>query len=692
MAQNTVKLSLQFKIQTFLAVMAIAIFILTYVTILGCAVLLTYLCVYYAIQLVLAKPIFLTIVLGLGMTGLGFVVSFFLVKFLFSTKKVDRSHLIEITKADEPELFELINDIVKKVNTSFPKKVYLSSDVNAAVFYDSSFWSMFLPVRKNLQIGLGLVNSVTKSELKAILAHEFGHFSQKTMKVGSYVYNVNHIIFELVNENDTFQQKVQEMADVSSYFTIFIMLAEYIIQFIKWILKKLYVVINKSYLGLSREMEFHADEIAASVTGYEPLKESLLRLNLAEHSYNSILSYYEGEIENNFVSKNIYKEQFFVLNFLGINNNLQIINNLPSISIDEMNRYVDSKIVIKDQWSSHPSTIDRIERLEKTGFKISLLDNDPANNFFKKIEKYQEEFTRKMFSGIEYKGAITKLNLEEFSASFTESYINNTFSKIFNNYYDNNNPIPFDLQLLDRTNEILSFEELYSDQKVELTNKRKALENDQNILQNIYDKVFEINSFDYDGKKYKNKDSKNLLNELKEEHDAINKQIEANDQAIFRYFKNLEKSTSNVNQLENLYKTFFEYDKEFNKKYEIFTKLSQDLEFINYNTPNEKIMDNFKAIRELEEDLKLEIREIFRNKLFEDELTKEIKSTFEFYLKENLEYFGTRVYYDDNLSILFKSMNYFVHLLSRGYFLHKKNILLYQEELELQKRNSVTNK
>ena len=688
MAQNTVKLSSQFKTQTFLAVMAIALFILTYLAILGFAALLTYLCVYYAIQLVIIKPMFLTIVLGLGMSGLGFVVSFFLVKFLFSTKKVDRSHLVEITKADEPELFELIEDIVKEVNTSFPKKVYLSSDVNAAVFYDSSFWSMFLPVKKNLQIGLGLVNSVTKSELKAILAHEFGHFSQKTMKVGSYVYNVNHIIFELVNEDDTFQQKVQEMADVSSYFTMFIMLAEHIIQLIRWILKKLYVVINKSYLGLSREMEFHADEIAASVTGYEPLKESLLRLNLAEHSYNSILGYYEGEIENNFVSKNIYKEQFFVLNFLGINNNLPIINNLPSISTEEMNRYVDSKIVIKDQWSSHPSTADRIERLEKTGFNASNLNNDSANNFFKKIEKYQEEFTRKMFAGIEYKGAITKLNLEEFTTSYTESYIKNTFSKIFNNYYDNNNPVPFDLETLNRTSELMTFEDLFSDQKVELTNKRKALENDQNLLQNICDKLVDINSFDYDGKKYKKKDSQILLTELKVENDAINKQIEANDQAIFRYFENLEKSTSNVNRLKDLYNTFFDYDKEFNKKYEVFTKLSEALEFINYNTPFEKIMDNFKVIRELEEDLKLEIREIFRNKLFDDELTKEIKSTFEFYLKENLEYFGTRVYYDDNLNILFKSKNFYFYLLSRGYFLHKKNILLYQEELELQKRDS----
>lgn len=34
-------------------------------------------------------------------------------------------------------------------------------------FYDSGLWSMLLPIQKNLEIGHGLVNSVTKSELKA---------------------------------------------------------------------------------------------------------------------------------------------------------------------------------------------------------------------------------------------------------------------------------------------------------------------------------------------------------------------------------------------------------------------------------------------------------------------------------------------------------------------------------------------
>jgi hypothetical protein len=50
---------------------------------------------------------------------------------------MDRSHLTEITEQTEPKLFRFMQ-YVKKLKQIFPK-IYLSTDVNASVFYDSSF-------------------------------------------------------------------------------------------------------------------------------------------------------------------------------------------------------------------------------------------------------------------------------------------------------------------------------------------------------------------------------------------------------------------------------------------------------------------------------------------------------------------------------------------------------------------------
>ena len=84
---------------------------------------------------------------------------------------------------------------------------------------------MFFPVRKNLQIGLGLVNIVSVSEFKAVMAHEFGHFSQRSMKVGSYVYNVNKVIFNMLYENESYQKLISGWGSVTGYFSIFVSIA-----------------------------------------------------------------------------------------------------------------------------------------------------------------------------------------------------------------------------------------------------------------------------------------------------------------------------------------------------------------------------------------------------------------------------------------------------------------------------------
>ena len=400
---ENIKLSSEFKSQTTKAVMSIVLFVIVYFSIIVFAIGLTIVCAYGGIMLIVTHPRLITIVLGIGLGSLGFMVLVFLLKFIFKSHKVDRSHLYEITRNEEPKLFKMIDDIVEQVDTTFPKKVYLSSDVNASVFYDSSFWSMFFPIRKNLQIGLGLVNAVSEEELKSILAHEFGHFSQKSMKVGSYVYNVNQVIFNLLHDNEGYDNLMSDWANLTGYFAIFVVVASKIIDGIQWILIKMYEIINKNYMALSREMEFHADEIAANVTGHEPLKNSLLRLQLADHSYNSVISFYETKISENSKSENLFQEHSFVMNYLAANNEIEIENDLPLVTVDELNKFNKSKLVIEDQWASHPSTTERIKRLESLNLMAPKLNHQSANSIFKDIEKTQKEITAKLFSSVQYK-------------------------------------------------------------------------------------------------------------------------------------------------------------------------------------------------------------------------------------------------------------------------------------------------
>ena len=336
MKKNDVKLSSEFKIQANKAILSILLFVFTYLVLLVLTVGLTVVCIYAGLMLIIALPKFFTFIIGIGIASFGFFILVFLLKFIFASHKIDRSYLYEIKKMDEPELFNMIKEIVKEIGTSFPKKVYLSNEVNASVFYNSSFFSMFFPVRKNLQIGLGLVNSVTKEEIKAILSHEFGHFSQKSMKVGSYVYNVNQVIYNMIFENSSYEKLIHSWANITGFFSIFVSLTISFIEVVQWILRKLYDIVNLSYLGLSREMEFHADEIAVNITGTAPLRSSLLRTTFADYSFNQVLNFYNGKIADNLKSENIYKEHLFVMQFEANSNKITIVNGLPELTIDEL--------------------------------------------------------------------------------------------------------------------------------------------------------------------------------------------------------------------------------------------------------------------------------------------------------------------------------------------------------------------
>jgi Zn-dependent protease with chaperone function len=681
MTKIEVKVSPEFKAQTTKAIISINLFILTYLLMLIFAVGLTVLCVYGGIMLIATRPMLITIALGIGLASSGILVLFFLLKFIFKSNKVNRSHLVEITKKEEPKLFSLIEEIVTEVGTVFPKKIYLSSDVNAAVFYDSSFWSMFLPIKKNLQIGLALVNTVSKSELTAILSHEFGHFSQKTMKVGSYVYNVNQVIFNLLFDNESYDNLIQKWANTSGYFSIFIILAVQIIEGFKWVLKQMYGVVNKSYMGLSREMEFHADEIAANVTGFEPLKSSLLRMSFSDYSFNSVISFYEKKITENQKSENIFRDHLYATNFLAKDNDIEVKNNLPQISVGELNKFNKSKLVVKDQWASHPSTEDRIAMLEKTGLSSKNIDHEAANSLFADIEKSQRELTNKMFNEIVYSGTCATIPFESFQSEFNTEFVENTFPKVFNGYYDNKNPLPFETRHIEPHLEVVALEELLDENNLEIVYSALSLQSDIESIKQISDKTFDIKTFDYDGVKYRKKDCEDLIQKLEITLKKLNEQIKLNDVKIFHFFRDLEQKTGNNAVLGRLYKQFFDYEKEYDSKYNIYIELSNELQFISLTTPFEQITSNFKKIEPWEEKLKNGIRELLDNPDYQTELTKEIRDNFELYLTKKWQYFGKEKYFDSNLEIIFTAMNNYAFLLSRGYFLIKKKLLNYQSEL-----------
>src|SRR5262249_4166260 len=218
---------------------------------------------------------------GIVCSGLLFL---YLLRGLFKTSRQDQALLVEITEKDQPKLFAFIRRVCAETRSPFPKNVYASPDVNAAVFYHSSFFNLFFPTHKNLLIGLGLVNMLNLSEFKAVLAHEFGHFSQKSMKVGSYVYVANKVLADVIYGRDFLDDAVHSVKNWDIRIAVFVWAFLGILWGLRKVLEGVFKAVNIFNLSLMRQMEFNADRVAVSAAGSDAVVNALLRSSFADQS------------------------------------------------------------------------------------------------------------------------------------------------------------------------------------------------------------------------------------------------------------------------------------------------------------------------------------------------------------------------------------------------------------------------
>lgn len=213
-------------------------------------------------------------------------IAWYLIKPLFTFHSSTDENRVEVKRADCPELFALIEDVAKSTGNKMPKHVYLTAEVNAYVFYNSaSIWSIFFPTRKNLTVGLGLLQGMNKDEVKAILGHEFGHFSQQTMKVGSISYRLLLIIKDMIEQAREQQHSAAISRSSDDTWGKFFHLASGPISFITGKTIAFYNYIEKRNRSLSRFMEFEADAVACRTVGAKPFISSLCKLSVLSERY-----------------------------------------------------------------------------------------------------------------------------------------------------------------------------------------------------------------------------------------------------------------------------------------------------------------------------------------------------------------------------------------------------------------------
>ena len=668
-----------FKQEVSKVLFAIIFFMIVYLVLMVAAIGLAFLCGAGGILLVANVPKFFTLMIGLGLVGLGVMVIFFLLKFLFKSNKVDRSHLIELNEYDQPELFAFIKTLTAETQSQFPKRIYISADVNASVFYDSSFWSMFLPIRKNLQIGLGLVNSVNLSEFKAILAHEFGHFSQRSMKLGSYVYNVNQIIYNMLYDNDSYGRTLEGWANISGYFAFFAGITIKIVMGIQWILQKVYAFVNKTYMALSRQMEFHADSVSAYVSGSDHLITSLHRLELADHSYNRLLQHYDLWIKENIKPDNLYPHHTSVMRQLAEEQQIPIQNELPQVNAKSFARFNRTRLVIKDQWASHPSTEDREAHLRKLNIKTETV-NASAWTIFRNAEALQKQVTEKIYSEIKFEQAPQVINLHAFQDLYNkklEKYqLNNRYQGFFN-YRDISKVDLKNLEVLPISTKL---EDILDDRALDLPYVIEGLKIDIQNLELIREGNQSVKNFEFDGNKYKPSDCDALLSQLNSELSDAEAQLVAIDTKMISFFIHAAETGGQGERVRERYSELFQITESAEADLKNCMQVMGDINPIYHNTlPFPEIHAIMTKVKNAELVIKDRLGELIHDhgaltSFMKDEEQETIKK----YLSKNYDYFKEPDFNNEALALFNDSMHIYQRVVTERSFAMKKKLLDWQ--------------
>jgi len=337
-------------------------------------------------------------IIGLGFVAFSaLVLALYFVKGLFKFPRGDDTNCLEITEAEQPRLFAFIRQVCADTGAPSPAKIVVSPEVNASVFYACTFWSLFLPTKKNLHIGLGLVNSLNLSELKAVMAHEFGHFSQKSMRLGAWVYSTNRIIYEIIYGRDCIDEAISAFDPV--------------LNMIRWFLGAIFRVVNFANSSLSRQMEFQADLVAVSVSGSDAIVNGLLRTDFAyeclQHTWHDLTAASDHGLWTN----DFFHHQSKTAEYLRVfkdDPQLGIPPALPDDPQKHVQAFPPNETVLPPMWASHPPHYEREINCKRIYLRCPQ-DERPAWVLFDNPQALREKITQRHHELVRQKPAAPKV-------------------------------------------------------------------------------------------------------------------------------------------------------------------------------------------------------------------------------------------------------------------------------------------
>ena len=416
--------SKRYKRQVWLAVLGLATFIVLYFVLAGWFLYTAYRLTFAADNLDFA---------GVLVGGCALFLAVMMLKGLLFVKHGDTSGSVELSAQQQPRLFAFLHELADAAEAPRPHRVFVSARVNAAVFYDLSPLNLIFPSKKNLEIGLPLVNALSLGELRAVLAHEFGHFSQRSMAVMRWTYLAQQIAAQLVARRDKLDHLLVQLSHLDPRIAWLGWALSLIVWSIRSLVDSAFGVVVMLQRALSREMEFQADLVAVALTGSDALIHALHRLRAADDSWDRTLGLVGDQHAQGKLARNVLPLHTHVMRRMGdilADPTYGKVPPLPAQNADKHRVFEAELAEPPRMWLTHPLNHER-EANAKQRYVRAVIDERSAWELFDNPASLCEQVTALL---LESKDKETIPQEESFAAieeQFGREYLNSRYRGIY---------------------------------------------------------------------------------------------------------------------------------------------------------------------------------------------------------------------------------------------------------------------
>ena len=369
--------------------------------------------------------------------GLSVLMALLMIRGLWPKKRhdADEDDRIEVTAESEPQLYQFICQVADEVKAPRPAAIYLSNHVNASMFYEVRLHNLIIPVKKKLEIGFGLINVLNLSEFKAVLAHEFGHFSQaRSSAVGRYVYISQRIVSEFLGARGWIDSLLRGLSQIDLRLAWLGWLGRILAWSVRSVFETIFGWILIAERALGRQMEFHADSVAVSAAGSDAIVNGLYKLRAADNGLSQSLSFMNTLGSKGKAIPDVFDVQHNIIermtNILGQSYS-QPTSCPPGVD-PATHRVFEQSIAIPPQmWSTHPANTDREDNAKRI-YVFCPQDVRSPWLLFRDAEGLKQQATRDLYKTPETLDQLSLDNAREaVHAEYGDEYLSTRYMGIY---------------------------------------------------------------------------------------------------------------------------------------------------------------------------------------------------------------------------------------------------------------------